>query len=422
MWEHFHQIFVNNLQQQFVSCNECKTLLAFTSTNGTNNLKSHLSSCSKTKIILNDLNQTTVHDFYSSSKTIQIPKKMKLSVTQACAEFSALDGRAFDTMTGYGFQNLAQVLFDAGRSFTNSSIQIEDILPHPTTISRNVGRIYEQSKMQLIQICEKLKSFCVVVGSWTEKFTGINYCGIALRYVDDNFRLLSFILGCYVYDAPSHLATHFRAFVNSKLQEYNLQLNSSKFVVSDNEVKMIDAFRDNCTRIGCSDHYLNKQLQHAFESTEIHLNKNKIESVNCATAQNVFLQVKKIVTNVRRSHRQQQLSMELQIYSKTRFNGAMTMLNIFRKVFYELPLVLTNTKSMENYNLIDKKSLDDICHLLEPFEEVIEALSEDHQPTLHQVIPLRQCLINKCESTEEDSTAVAELKLFLGERKQANCL
>ncbi|CAF4770606.1 unnamed protein product, partial [Rotaria sp. Silwood2] len=79
---------------------------------------------------------------------------MKLSVTQACAEFSALDGRAFDTMTGYGFQNLAQVLFDAGRSFTNSSIQIQDILPHPTTISRNVGRIYEQSKMQLIQICE----------------------------------------------------------------------------------------------------------------------------------------------------------------------------------------------------------------------------------------------------------------------------
>ncbi|CAF1474534.1 unnamed protein product [Rotaria sordida] len=416
LWEHFHQIFVNNSQQQFVSCNECKTLLAFTSTNGTNNLKSHLNSCSRTTAQLNDSNQTTVHEFYSSTKKIKISKKIKLSVVQACTEFSALDARAFDTMKGYGFQNLAQVLFDAGRSFANSSIQVQDVLPHPTTISRNVGRMYEQSKAQLIKICEKIKSFCIVVDSWTEKFTGINYCGIALRFIDDNHRLLSFILGCYAYDAPSHSAMHFRAFVDSKLNEYNLQLDLSKFVVCDNEVKMLAAFRDNCTRIGCFDHYLNKQLQHAFESTEIHTNKNTIEKVNCATGQNVFFHVKKIVTHVRRSHRQQHLSMKLQIYSETRFNGAMSMLDIFRNVFYELPMVLTNTKFMDNYNLIDKQALDDICHFLQPFGEVIEALSEDQRPSLHRVIPLRQCLIIKCEITEEDSIAIAELKLFIAHR------
>lgn len=245
---------------------------------------------------------------------------------------------------------------------------------------------------------------------------GINYCGIAIRYVDDDFKLFSFILGCYVYDAPSHSATHFRDFVDSKLQEYNLQLDASKFVVSDNEPKMIAAFRDKCTRIGCSDHYLNKQLQHSFESTEIYINKATVEKVNCEVAQNIFLNVKKIVTNVRRAHRQQQLSMKLQSYSETRFNGAMIMLDIFRKVFYELPAILTSTKSMDNYNLIDKESLDDICRFLQPFEEVIEILSEDQRPTLHRVIPLRQCLINKCETTENDTTAVLELKLFLGEK------
>jgi hypothetical protein len=110
--------------------------------------------------------------------------------------------------------------------------------------------------------------------------------------------------------------------------------------------------------------------------------------------------------------------MKLQIYSETRFSGAMIMLDIFRKVFYELPLALTNTKSMDNYNLIDKPSLDDICHFLTPFDEVIEVLSEDNRPSLHRVIPLRQCLINKCEIGEEDSTAVAELKLFLCKKSQ----
>ncbi|CAF1542534.1 unnamed protein product [Adineta ricciae] len=416
MWGHFHQIFVNHDQQAFVSCNECKRILAFTSANGTNNLKSHLASCSKTETNISDLYQTTVRDFYSSSKPLKIPNKIKLSVTQACAEFSALDGRAFATMKGSGFQTLAHVLFDAGRLLQNSSVQIEDILPHPTTISRNVVRIYEQSKTQLISICESLKSFCLIVDNWTEAFTGINYCGIALRHVDDDFKLLSFILGCYVYDAPSHSAAHFRDFVDSKLQEYNLQLDESKFVVSDNEPKMVAAFREKCRRIGCSDHYLNKQLQHAFESSEIHVNKFTVDKVNCGTAQTVFLQVKNIVTHVRRSHRQQQLSRKLQTYSETRFNGAMIMLDIFQKVFYELPSILTNTKSMDNYNSIDKESLDAICQFLKPFEEVLEVLSEDQRPTLHRVIPLRQCLINKCETNEKDSTVVVELKLFLARR------
>ncbi|CAF3686294.1 unnamed protein product [Rotaria sp. Silwood1] len=220
----------------------------------------------------------------------------------------------------------------------------------------------------------------------------MNYRGIGLRYLDDDFKLLSFVLGCYFYDAPAHSAAHFGAFVDDKLQEYNLQLDSSKFVVCDNEMRMLAACRDQCTRVSCSDQYLNKQLQHAFELNEIHTNKSTIENVNCETAQNIFLQVKKIVTNVRRSHRQQELSMKLQIYSETRFNGAMTMLDIFRKMFYELPLVLTNTKSMDNYNLIVKKSLDDICCFLQPFEEVIEALSEDHQPTLHRVTRRRKTI------------------------------
>jgi hypothetical protein len=138
MWEHFHQIFVNNEQQQFASCNECKNLLAFTSANGTNNLKCHLKACTKTEIISDDLNQTTVHEFFSSSKKIKIPERLKSSVAQACAEFSALDGRAFETMKGEGFQNLAQILFDTGRSYATSSIQIKDITPHPTTVRKTI--------------------------------------------------------------------------------------------------------------------------------------------------------------------------------------------------------------------------------------------------------------------------------------------
>ena len=55
-------------------------------------------------------------------------------MTKACKELCSLDNRGFKILKGTGFQNLAQKLFDAGRSFHKSSIQMKDRVPHPTTV------------------------------------------------------------------------------------------------------------------------------------------------------------------------------------------------------------------------------------------------------------------------------------------------
>ncbi|CAF4824077.1 unnamed protein product, partial [Rotaria sp. Silwood2] len=149
-------------------------------------------------------------------------------------------------------------------------------------------------------------------------------------------QLFTFILGCFPYNAASHSAQHLREFVNNILEEYKIQLDSTKFAVTDNEPKMLLAFREQCSRIGCADHYLSKQLQHAFLSVQIHLDKNAIEKVDCELVQNLFSQVKRIVSSVRRSHQQQKLSRKLQTYSETRFGGALIMLDIFREVFFSI--------------------------------------------------------------------------------------
>ncbi|CAF4768872.1 unnamed protein product, partial [Rotaria sp. Silwood2] len=211
----------------------------------------------------------------------------------------------------------------------------------------------------------------------------------------------------------SHSAQHLREFVNKILEEYKLQLDSTKFVVTDNEPKMLPPFREQCSRVGCADHYLNKELQQAFQSDQIHLNKNTIEKVNCELVQNIFNQVKKVVSCVRHSHQQQNFSQKFQTYSETRFGGAIIMLDIFREFFFKLPEVLINRKTLNDYNLIEKELLDDICNYLEPFQEILGAVSEDQQLSLHRVIPLRQYLMNKCEVKEEDSTAIIQLEVFL---------
>ncbi|CAF4709010.1 unnamed protein product, partial [Rotaria sp. Silwood2] len=202
--------------------------------------------------------------------------------------FCALGTRTFDVVKGDGFKNLAKTSFGVGRGSNTSSIEITDLLPHPTTISRNITRLYDEHKIQLIDICEQLTRFCYIVDQCTEAHT----------------------------------------------EEHKQQPDSTKFVVTDNEPKMLPAFREQCSRFGCADHYLNKQLQHAFQSDQIHLNKNKIEKVDCELVQNIFNQVKKVVSSVRHSHQQQKFSQKFQTYSEARFGGAIIMLDIFREVIF----------------------------------------------------------------------------------------
>ncbi|CAF4213883.1 unnamed protein product, partial [Rotaria magnacalcarata] len=64
--------------------------------------------------------------------------------------------------------------------------------------------------------------------------------------------------------------------------------------VTDNENKMKSAFKDDCVRVGCSAHYLNKILQHAFT------NNNTI----CDAVQLLFKSVRAIVTYIRQSRKQ----------------------------------------------------------------------------------------------------------------------
>jgi hypothetical protein len=133
-WQYYHRLLVNDQQQPFVCCNNCKALLTFMSINGTNNLRTHFIACTKKKDGEHFANQRSVHEFYSSSRQSVIPRHIKLSITKACTEFCALDGRAFALVEGDGFQKLAKTLLDTGRSLHKSSFTVSDLLPHPTTV------------------------------------------------------------------------------------------------------------------------------------------------------------------------------------------------------------------------------------------------------------------------------------------------
>ena len=202
-------------------------------------------------------------------------------------------------------------------------------------------------------------------------------------------------------------AATIRLFVDDVLNSFGLKLDEEKFVTSDNEPTMKCTFNLNCKRTGCSDHYLNKQLQHAFTSETI-----DGQSVNCQLAQTIFDDVKQTVSTVRRMHKQQNLSKKLILYSDTRFGGACNMLFVFFNVFDELDKIL-DLKLLTVYSRIDKDLLHDICEFSFPFDTVLQALSDSKRPTLHRVLPFKQFLINRCNIKDDDKEGLKQLKHFL---------
>ncbi|CAF1283129.1 unnamed protein product [Rotaria magnacalcarata] len=398
VWESFNIVVINNVRQEMVCCEKCKQLLAYRQKDGTASLAKHKRSCQTTDNDIDTDNnstknlakQTQVTEYYSSKKSHIVPKIIREKVKTACTEFTALDSRAFETVAGDGFIKMAQSIFDAGRHFSpTSSISVKEIIPAPVTISRHIDQIYENKKNELIRL---------------------SYCGLALRFITEDYKLHNFILGCILYDIDSQSANNIRLFVDAQLLSFGLTLNNKIFVVTDNENKMRAAFKEKCTRIGCSIHYLSKQLEHSFTSEEIDRTL-----VRCTEIQKLFDNVKKVVTHVRRTHRQVKLKQKLQLYSDTRFNGAFYMLNVFLNVFDDIGSVLSSGY-IDYLTGVDKDLLEEVCQFLIVFDNAINQLSEEERPTMHQVLPIRQLLIDHCEVIFEDSSELKELKLFLGER------
>ncbi|CAF2144994.1 unnamed protein product [Rotaria magnacalcarata] len=104
---------------------------------------------------------------------LKYQKELKEKVKLACTEFTALDCRAFELVSGEGFLKMAQTIFDAGRCFRHlAQVNVNELIPSPITISRNVDRLYEDKKAELTKLCSSMRNYCIVCDFWTERFTG----------------------------------------------------------------------------------------------------------------------------------------------------------------------------------------------------------------------------------------------------------
>ncbi|CAF3455378.1 unnamed protein product [Rotaria socialis] len=256
---------------------------------GTGGMQKHIESCGKISKNRIEQKEAKITQYFNSSenKSKDLSIKQKNKITNALAEFVVLDGRSFETLNGLGFINLIECVLTTGRTLLESSnMNANDLIADSRTISRNIDKMYEKRKSQLITLCKSIKSFVITVDFWSERS----------------------------YELENQTSLNIRKLVNSILEEFGLSLCLSSYIVSDNENKMRCAFND-VKRRGCSDHYLNKIPEKTFTDEK---------NIELQEPQKMFHLIKEIVEHVRRTHRQNKLTKKLQTFSKTRLNASNT--------------------------------------------------------------------------------------------------
>jgi hypothetical protein len=124
-------------------CIKCKRVLSYDSTKGgRSHLRRHADSCNAGV----SANNPSIANFFKPSG---VSNDVKQLITEKCVQFVCRDIRPFQTMAGDGFQALADALTMTGVKYGQASAS--EILPNPTTISRNIEAKYAEINENIVQ-------------------------------------------------------------------------------------------------------------------------------------------------------------------------------------------------------------------------------------------------------------------------------
>lgn len=87
-----------------------------------------------------------------------MPEQFKKETTEKCVEFVCQDIRPYDSVSGKGFNQLAQHLVDTAAKI--GKFNVSEILPHPTTVSRNIEKRAQSLRFYLFFLFDIFPLLC----------------------------------------------------------------------------------------------------------------------------------------------------------------------------------------------------------------------------------------------------------------------
>lgn len=388
VWESFSCVIdANGKKLPFVQCDKCLKVLPFCShKTGTSGLRRH--SCPITK------GQTKL----AFTKSLLVPEKFKKETRDKCVQFVCQDIRPYDTISGKGFTQLAQHLVDTAARI--GKFDVCEILPHPTTVSRNVEMRAQSLRKHVVEeITATISKFgCAVTADiWTETYRKTSFLSATIHYVNEQSELHSRVLFAAPFDpSTSKTGENIRRHLLQNLRVFGIDatdMGKKIIFVTDRGANMISALRE-YTRLNCTAHILNVTLSSAFGPAIIE------KSPEIAS---LLTDVKKLVTYFKHSGQQGKLKKSLKQSIETRWNSNFDMLNSVLEQYEDIASVLTESNNYDKIGRISISTLKLLVSFLKPFKEATDDLETDNTaPSASLVLPWSVRLIEHCTSATKD--------------------
>ncbi len=125
---------INNVRQGYIIRDDCRSILKWISSNGTNVMKKHSNGCSKGKELRSEVQPRITSSFKQISQiTPNQIRYYKNKILRSVVEMCVLDSRSFNITHGKGFEQFTRQIFDAGK-YLGKMIDVKELLPYQTTV------------------------------------------------------------------------------------------------------------------------------------------------------------------------------------------------------------------------------------------------------------------------------------------------
>lgn len=192
VWNNFNVIkdVVKKINLNFVECVHCKKILSYNSKSGTSHLLRH--NCQKI-LTENENPSPKITNFFQKksscdNKTISAIKK---DLTVTLVQYCAGDLRPFESVSGSGFELLANKFIEIGTKY--GTIEAKKIIPDPTTISRNLldqrDKLLDSLRPIIITSLEAGQC-AATTDMWTDDYKKRSYSAFTVHYIDNKWNLI----------------------------------------------------------------------------------------------------------------------------------------------------------------------------------------------------------------------------------------
>lgn len=192
IWKSFSLVYdAEGNQLAFACCDKCQKVLAYTGhKSGTSGLNRHVCTLLKGQQLL---------DFRRNKA--KVSEALKEKTVEKCVDFVAADLRPYDSIAGRGLVQLAQHLVDTAASI--GKFDVQDILPHPTTVSRHVEERalkFRRAVAEDIKVTIEKYGCAITTDVWTETYRKTSFLSATLHYINSDYKLQSRVLFSAPFD------------------------------------------------------------------------------------------------------------------------------------------------------------------------------------------------------------------------------